>query len=150
MTKGTQAKTEGVAMVKSALIAVSLLASAAAASAQPAYVPPEPGDATRAPCFFVTQWQGWSSPRSDIIFLGVNNRDVYEVGLSGGGSPMLSEPATHLVSIVRGANSVCTSLDLDLKIADNTNAFVEPLIAKSLRKLTPDEVAAIPPRYRPR
>lgn len=134
-------------MLKSALAAVMLagFVPAGVAAAQPATAP-----STRAPCFFVTQWQGWSSPRPDIIYLGVNNdRDVYEVTLSGGGSPMLSAPATHLVSIVRGGSSICSSLDLDLKIADTSGAFVEPLIASGLRRLSPEEVAAIPPKYRP-
>ena len=96
-------------MRKSAL-AAALLATAAlggSAAAQPGSAPLS----TRAPCFFVTQWQGWSSPRPDIIYLGVNNdRDVYEVTLGGGGSAMLSEPAVHLVSITRGSDSICTSL----------------------------------------
>jgi hypothetical protein len=109
--------------------------------------------ATRAdrstPCFFVTQWRGWKSPNPDTIYLGINNHDIYEVKLAGGGSTQLSWPDMHLVSIDRGGSgSVCNALDLDLKIAD-TNGFAEPLIAKSLRKLTPAEVAAVPPKYRP-
>lgn len=100
------------------------------------------------PCFFVTQWQGWKSPNPDTLYLGINNHDIYEVKLSGGGSSQLSWPDMHLVSIDRGSGSICNALDLDLKIAD-TNGFAEPLIAKSLRKLTPAEVAAVPPKYRP-
>ncbi|MEO7026771.1 MAG: hypothetical protein ABI056_04370 [Caulobacteraceae bacterium] len=128
-----------------ALAAGSLAAAVvgiAAASAQAS----EPAS-THAPCFFVTQWQGWSSPRPDMIYLGVNLHEVYQVDLAGGGSNQLGWPNTHLVSIVRGGNSICSSLDLDLKIAENGGGFVEPLIATGLRKLTPDEVAAIPRKY---
>ena len=100
------------------------------------------------PCFFVTQWRGWKSPAPDTLYLGINNHDIYEVKLSGGGSPQLGWPDMHLVSIDRGSGSICNALDLDLKIAD-TNGFAEPLIAKSLRKLSPDEVAAVPPKFRP-
>lgn len=103
----------------------------------------------RQSCFFVTQWRGWKSPSPDTLYLGVNNHDIYEVKLSGGGSTQLSWPDMHLVSIDRGGSgSICSPLDLDLKIAD-TNGFAEPLIAKSLRKLTPEEVAAVPPKFRP-
>ena len=106
-------------------------------------------DDPRAPCFFVTQWRGWKSPAPDTLYLGINNHDIYEVKLSGGGSTQLSWPDMHLVSIDRGGSgSICNALDLDLKIAD-TNGFAEPLIARSLRKLTPEEVAAVPPKYRP-
>ncbi len=105
-------------------------------------------DDSRSPCFFVTQWQGWKSPAPDTLYLGVNNHDIYEVKLSGGGSNQLDWPNMHLVSIDRGSGSICNSLDLDLKIAD-TNGFSEPLIAKSLRKLSPEEVAAVPRKFRP-
>ena len=106
-------------------------------------------DDSRSPCFFVTQWRGWKSPSPDTLYLGINNHDIYEVKLSGGGSTQLSWPDMHLVSIDRGGSgSVCNALDLDLKIAD-TNGFAEPLIARSLRKLTPEEAAAVPPKYRP-
>jgi hypothetical protein len=103
--------------------------------------------ATTNNCFYVTQWQGWKSPSPDVIYLGVNMHDVYRVDLSAGSS-MLSWPNMHLVSIVRGSDSICTAVDLDLKISDD-HGFTEPLIAKSLTKLTPDQVAAIPKKFRP-
>lgn len=109
--------------------------------------PAQPRDAPKTPCFFVTQWRGWKSPNPDTIYLGVNMHDVYEVKLSTP-SDQLSWPDMHLVSIVRGSNSICSALDLDLKIAD-TNGFSTPLIARSMRKLTPEEVAAIPKKYLP-
>ena len=105
-------------------------------------------DRTDAPCFFVTQWRGWKSPAPDTLYLGVNNHDIYEVKLSGGGSSQLQWPDMHLVSIDRGSGSICSHLDLDLKIAA-TNGFAEPLIARSRRKLTPEEAAAVPRKYRP-
>jgi hypothetical protein len=98
-------------------------------------------------CFFVTQWQGWKSPSPDVIYLGVNLHDVYRVDLSAGSS-MLSWPNMHLVSIVRGGDSICTALDLDLKLSDD-HGFTQPLIARTLTKLTPEQVAAIPKKYRP-
>jgi hypothetical protein len=121
----------------------------AAALSLSAFVPVV-GTASPAPttnCFYVTQWQGWKSPSPDVIYLGVNMHDVYRVDLSAGSS-MLSWPNMHLVSIVRGSDSICTALDLDLKISDD-HGFTEPLIAKALTKLTPDQVAAIPKKYRP-
>ncbi len=101
----------------------------------------------RTPCFFLTQWKGWKSPDPSTLYLGVNVRDVYEVKLSAPSS-QLSSPGAHLVSKTRGSNSICSPLDLDLKVAQR-GGFSTPLIAKSLRKLSPDEVAAIPKKYRP-
>jgi hypothetical protein len=60
-------------------------------------------------------------------------------------------PGTHarkygdrfLINQVRGSNWICSPLDLDLTLSDR-QGFREPLIARSLRKLTPAEIAAIP------
>ncbi len=103
--------------------------------------------ADRTPCFFITQWNGWKSPSPNVLYLGVNLHDVYKVDLSAGSS-QLQWPDVHLVSRVRGSDSICTALDLQLEVADTTG-FREPLIAAKLTKLTPDEVAAIPKKYRP-
>jgi hypothetical protein len=99
-------------------------------------------------CFFVTQWQGWSSPNPTTLYLRIIPHDVYRVDLSGGGSTMLNAPGMHLFSQVRGGGSICTALDLDLAVAD-MHGFKEPLIAKTLTKLTPDEAAQIPAKFRP-
>lgn len=98
-------------------------------------------------CFYVTQWEGWKAPDENTLYLGVNMHDVYKVELSAG-SPQLLWPSAHLVSIVRGGGSICSPLDLDLKVSD-TAGFPVPLIAKSMVKLTPEQVAAIPKKFRP-
>ena len=123
------------------------VAAAIAAFAAPLAASAADRDSAKAPCFFVTQWQGWKSPAPDTIYLGVNNHDVYKVTLSTP-SNQLSWPNMHLVSINRGSSSICSAIDLDLRISD-TNGFATPLIARSLVKLTPEEVAAIPPKYNP-
>ena len=99
------------------------------------------------PCFFISQWRGWKAPSNDVLYIGVNLHDVYKVQLSSG-SPELQWPDAHLISITRGSSSVCDALDLDLRVSDG-HGFQEPLIATSMVKLTPDEVAAIPRKFRP-
>jgi hypothetical protein len=101
-----------------------------------------------APCFFINQWQGWKSPNPHTLYLGVNYHEVYEVQLSGD-SGLLSDPDTHLVSITHGPDTVCSALDLQLAVVENFGGIREPLIAKSLVKLTPEQVAAIPKKYLP-
>ena len=123
-------------------LAFSLVAAVAALASTAASAAP-----ARTPCFFLTQWDGWKSPSPDVIYLGVNMHEVYRVDLAGGSS-QLQAPDVHLVSINRGSSSICTALDLDLKVADSMG-FSEPLIARSLTKLSPEEVAAIPKKFRP-
>jgi hypothetical protein len=120
------------------LAAGALLASGAQAA--------EPGQ--KSSCFFTNAWSGWSSPSPNVLLLKVNNRDVYRVELEGRGSSSLDRTGYFLVNQVRGPNTVCSALDLDLAIADH-NGFYQPLFPKTLTKLTAEEVAAIPKKYRP-
>ncbi|MEO8925589.1 MAG: hypothetical protein ABI306_00360 [Caulobacteraceae bacterium] len=97
-------------------------------------------------CFFITEWQGWSSPSPTVVYLRVNS-GVYRVDLSVG-SDRLRSPGMHLVSKLNDNSSICNPLDLDLAVADEMG-IQEPLIAKAITKLTPDEIAAIPHKFRP-
>jgi hypothetical protein len=126
--------------------AAALLIAAAVASPAAAQRGPH-AQSDNAPCFFISQWQGWKSPNPHTLYLGVNFHEVYEVQLSGDSS-LLQDPDAHLVSVTHGPDSVCSPLDLQLAVAEPFG-MKEGLIAKSLRKLTPEEVAAIPPKYRP-
>lgn len=100
----------------------------------------------RTPCFFTRDWSGWRAPDRNTIYLRVNLRDIYEIDLLGG-SQLLTWPDSHLVNDVRGTDSVCGPIDLDLKVANDH--VVEPLFVKSIVKLTPEQVAAIPKKYLP-
>ncbi len=53
-----------------------------------------------------------------------------------------------LISQVQGSNSICTAIDPALAVVD-TGGFRQGLIASKLTKLTPEEIAAIPKKYRP-
>lgn len=130
-------------IIRSATTAVALtlgLGIAATAAAQD-----RPHDQT--PCFFISEWRGWKAPDPHTLYLGVNMHDVYEARLSGD-EPLLMDGSTHLISRVVGSDSICGPLDLQLEVAD-LGGIKEPLIVRSLRKLSPEEVAAIPPKYRP-
>jgi hypothetical protein len=98
-------------------------------------------------CFFISQWQGSKAADDHTLYLGVNLHDVYKVEVTGGAAE-LQGPDMHLVSIVRGGDSICSPLDLDLSISDG-HGFRTPLIARTLTKLTPQEIAAIPAKFRP-
>src|SRR5580704_2047566 len=99
-------------------------------------------------CFLATNWQSWKSPSPDVIYVLVGVHDVYRFDLSSG-SNQLSQPDVHLSSQIRGSDWICSPMDLQLEVVDTGGVFREPLIVKSITKLTPQEIAAIPPRYRP-
>jgi len=123
-------------------IAMALAAAALAATAAGATTPgpnPHPAGA----CFASNTWQGWTAPgNGEVLYLRVGMRDVYRVDLTPG-THVYTDGDRFLVNPLRGSNWVCSPLDLDLTLSDH-HGYREPLIARSLRKLTPQEIAAIP------
>ena len=122
-------------------LAVGLAATAAQAATGPEHA---------TACFASNQWQGWSAPAAgdgDVLYLRVNMHDVYQVDLVPG-SHARKYPGSFLVNRVRGSDWICSSLDLDLSLSDDLG-FRQPLIARSMRKLSPVEIAAIPKKDLP-
>lgn len=100
-----------------------------------------------ADCFSTTDWQGWSAPTPERLLIRVRNHKIYEVTLSGG-SYQLKSPGSFLINEVRGSNRVCSAIDLDLSVADDAG-FKTRLIPQSIRRLSPQEIAAIPKKDLP-
>ena len=131
--------------VRSLLLGGALAAAAFAGVASAATAPSAPA-ATRS-CFFTRNWDSWHAPDKNTIYFKISLHDIYRVDLSAG-SDLLTWPDTHLVSKSHGTDSICTPLDLDLSVSDGHGAR-EFLIAKSITKLTPEQVAAIPKKDLP-
>jgi hypothetical protein len=130
-----------IARVALATLAVTGLIASAAQAQTPAAKP------ARGPCFSLSDWHGWSSPSEKVMYLKVRNRDVYRLDLTHG-SNQLNWPGTHLVTVVRGSDRICNPIDLDLRVSDGFGMAI-PLRAKTITKLTPEEIAAIPKKDRP-
>ena len=126
--------------------AAALLAALPAA-AQPAPAPVRGPALPAADCFLMRDWDGWSSPSRDTLYLQVRNRHVYRVDLYGGTS-MLNSPGRFLVSRDRGTGRVCSPVDLQLDVADTTG-LTQPLFPLTISKLTAEEVRALPRKHRP-
>jgi hypothetical protein len=119
------------------LLSIAIVVAAAFACSAAAAAP------TDRPCFASNSWDGWNaSADGDALYLRVSMRDIYRVELTPG-SHVRKDGFRFLINQVRGSNWICSPLDLDLTLSDH-NGFREPLIARSLRKLTPAEIAAIP------
>ena len=132
-----------VTLIGLAISAPLALGGAAAAQDAAAAKPAKPARQ----CFYLSDWRGWSAPNKDTLYLKVRGKDVYKVDLAYG-SNQLTWPGTHLVSVVRGVDSVCGPLDLDLSVSDGFGMAI-PIRAKTITKLTPDQIAALPKKDRP-
>lgn len=130
-------------MLRAGLLTTALLVAAAPALADSPAAAPKPARA----CFSLSDWSGWSAPDKDTLLMRVRNREVYRVDLSHGTS-QLTSPGVHIVSIVRGSDQVCRPIDLDLRVSDGMG-FAMPIMAKSITRLSAEEVAALPKRDRP-
>ena len=131
-------------LLRAGLLTTALLAVAAPTlAAEKAAEKPRPARS----CFSLSDWDNWRAPDNDTLYLRVRNRDVYRVDLAHGTS-QLTSPGVHLVSVTRGIDQVCTPLDLDLRVSDGSGIAI-PVMAKSITKLTPDEIKAIPKKYKP-
>lgn len=104
-------------------------------------------DSTRN-CFLANEWQDWKAPNDKTIYVRVNQHDVWRLDLSGG-SNMITDPTNHLVTNLQDSAWICHAIDLsNMKVSDG-HGVTEPLFVKSLTKLTPEQVAAIPQKDRP-
>lgn len=128
---------------------LAALAMAAGVLAAPTLAPAAPakGSGDSGPCFFVSQWTGTHALDDNTILLRVNHRDIYKVTVTGGAKE-LNMPGTYLVSENHG-NTICSHMDLQLSTNDGSAHFKMPMIAQSLVKLTPEEIAAIPKKELP-
>jgi hypothetical protein len=114
--------------------------------AAPAFADTPAKPNVHANCFLTQDWSNWRGAGPSTIYIRVHVRDYFKVELSSPSS-MVTDPSNHLISQVRGTPWICSPLDLDLKVSDGH--ITEPLFVKSLTRLTPEQVAAIPPKDKP-
>jgi hypothetical protein len=109
----------------------------------PAIAGAAPEQAAGRDCFLSRNWRGWSAAREEsALYLRMVDGDIYRVELTG--SRVRRYAGEFLVNQVRASTWICSALDLDLALSDY-NGFSRPLFPIALRKLSPEEVAAIPP-----
>ncbi len=133
-------------MVLGGALAATLLSLAGAASAATSSPATKPAQNS---CFRATDWQGWHATDDKTLYLRVNVGDIYRVDLNSP-SPMLLAGDSHLVNVEHGSSYICSPIDLQLSVAQNgPGSFREFLFVKSITKLTPEQVAALPKKDRP-
>jgi hypothetical protein len=100
-------------------------------------------------CFPITEFRGWKAPDTKTIFIRVGFDRVYRLDLANTCS-LLSFPNVHLITKTRGPDLVCSAIDWDLSVSESPPGNIpEPCIVKKMTLLTPEETAAIPPKFTP-
>ncbi len=129
-------------------IAAALLSALATGQTFAADPAPAPPAKPHYECFYSSEWQGWRAPDARTLYMRVNGRDIWKAEMSDDCS-MLRGIGVHLVTRFHGTSTVCSPLDLDITVADDTSIGRETCIVKTLRKLTKEEAAAIPRKDQP-
>ena len=99
-------------------------------------------------CFFTRDIQNYLAPDDHTLYLRGRNNAFYRIDLSNQ-CPNLDTGGLNHISLqtVPGSPTICSAIDLDLRVSGQ--GVSEPCIVKSLHKLTPDEVAALPKKDKP-
>jgi hypothetical protein len=128
-------------------------ALAAYAQAQPS-APPAPA-AAPAPagsgCFRTRDITNHTVADDHTLYIGVNSREVYRLGMSGACLAGATSSDPLVMREPPGQAYACRPIDLDISITLGglPHGIPTPCIVKSMTRLTPAEVAALPPRLRP-
>jgi hypothetical protein len=126
------------------------LAIAAAFSVSAAAEPPagSPPPKHRPACFWTSRIENFAAADDQNLYLRVGNHDIYRAKLF---SNCFDVDWVHRIALVsRGSSLICEgpNLNVDVVVRD-VAAGRQRCPVTEIRKLTPDEVAALPTRARP-
>ena len=129
-----------------AALSVSVLSVATPALAQAS----DPAAKTPAPaCFRVSRIQNHTKGDAKTLYLRVGpQKQVFRVGVSGTCLAGVNSSDPLVLETAGGSDRVCRPLDLDLKIRIGPGGLT-PCIIKDIARLSPEQVAALPPKLRP-
>jgi hypothetical protein len=110
---------------------------------------PAPAQPVQRACFPITEFRSWKALDSRTIFIRVGFDRIFRLDLANTCS-LLTSPASHLITKTRGPDLVCSPIDWDLSVSQPPPGNIpEHCIVTKMRLLLPNEVARIPPRFRP-
>ncbi len=125
------------------VLALALSATAAGPPSGAAAATPYRGPA----CFWSRNIDSFAAPDDRTLYLRVGVRDVYELRLF---APCLDVDWTqHLAVRSRGSSWICEGRNSNVEIFSPSPIGHQRCVVDSVRKLNPDEIAALPRRARP-
>ena len=129
-------------------IGLIVLVSSALATLSPGLAPAAAAPAGKA-CFFASQLSSWKEVGDRTVNLRVGVSDIYQLRLL---APCPDLPFAEAIGIETqaGSNSICSGLDVSLVLPrDVARSGPSRCMATSLRKLSPEEARALPPKEKP-
>ena len=107
-----------------------------------------PGRLAPGQCFRTQEIRNHTIGDDHTLFLDVAGRDVYQVTMRGSclAGAISSDPL--VMRQPPGSPMVCRPLDLDIAVSRGGGPAM-PCIVDSVIRLTPEQIASLPPRVRP-
>ena len=99
-------------------------------------------------CFLIHELQSWRAPDAQTLYIRVIGQRYYRLDL-GTSCPQIKWPGAHLITKTRGAESVCSAIDWDLKVSPGPSGLAQSCIVKTMTALTPADVATLPKNQKP-
>ena len=106
-----------------------------------------PAAAQGGSCFRLSDMGNHKAADSQTLYVAVGRKDVWRFDMNGAclagvgfGDPLVVTPTA-------GGSLICKPLDLDIKVSHT--GMLSPCMLKSMTKLTPAEVEALPKKLRP-
>lgn len=128
------------------LLLAAVFAFAASGSALAA---DPPASAKTSQCFRISQIDNHTKGDNQTLYLSVRNKkEFFRLGMSGSCLAGVSSSDPLVLTPTAGTDLICRPLDLDLKVRMGGGALT-PCIIKDITKLTPEQVAALPPKVKP-
>jgi hypothetical protein len=120
------------------------LAVAALAAASAPVSAPAAGAQTRQ-CFRTNDWRGSSAGGPRDLYARVNISDVWHLALAQDCPGARYPGPVSIGDVVSGvSNEICSGVDLQITVMPRGGSNATACIVKSINKLTPDEVKALP------
>jgi len=133
-----------IAKLPLALAAVAALGLSAAAPAV-AKSPVEPAAKPKSQCFWANQVNSFASSDNRVVNVRVGVKDIYQFEMFGRCDDV--DWNNRIALVTRGGNYICSGMDAE--IISPTTIGPQRCPVSKIRKLTPDEVKALPKRARP-
>jgi len=125
------------------------LALAAAVAASVPLAPVSAGAEGRQ-CFRATDWRGSAAGGPRDLYIRVNINDIWHLALAQD-CPGARYPGPVSIGDVvsGGSNEICSGVDLQITVKPRGGSNSTACIVKSIEKLTPDAVKALPKKAIP-
>jgi hypothetical protein len=124
-------------------IGVTPMAPTSRANAEP---PSRPAPAAGQQCFYARNISNYIAASDRLIYLRVGVNDVYRLDLMMDCPELSFRQNIEFQRAERGSN-ICSAIDLTVTYRQNGARRICPV--SEMRKLSPEEVAALPKRDRP-